>query len=178
MDSLDQVTEYLFRRLVDIATLEAVLGEEEPEEVKSSLTLANEVGAKFAESGLFSDGAKARIYRNRDYFGKTRPWRFQFVQHNGVVVPIEVFDFSKHPRTVERHVGWAKAAFSDVSETDVKQVSCYSVVLPSAEPTKRDSDWIGLLEQKSKIVDWSSRSAMKQFIDERLEVAYGNWNTL
>lgn len=176
-DSASQLVKFLFSSLVSNDEFDEAIGNETPE-VKSSPQLATEVAKMFRQQELTEAFSRPNaIYRSRDLIGKQRPWRFEFVQLNGQLVPMEVFDFRKgSQKAIDHHVAWACNAFTDVREANAKPTNPQAIVMPPERGTNaslKECFELALesLPRTSKVIRWDTMR--ESFLRERREMADG-----
>ncbi len=168
-DDLNYVCDYLYSTLVSNGGVDEI--DEEIDSIKSSKNLESIVATVFREANILGDSSRlnAPIYRDKDIMGANHFHRFAFVQKNGVVRGMEVFDFNTvKSKQLKHHAAWAKVAFDEVRKAMIAhaEVDMVSIVQPAIKPDYKETEQycIDMLQGSCGICDWSNQRERESLV--------------
>lgn len=175
-DSVHDVAMFLYSSLVSEDGMAAALGGETEEvaivRLRVDITKALTSADIFAdEDGAKNENVKHPVRTDVIVNGQKAKHRPAFVQENGRLVVMETVDFtSRQKERAKDHAGWAAFMFTDMESAE-------RISIVRAEPQDEKDENVryalDMLSGTSQIVNWSSSSEQKRFIDERVAVAMG-----
>ncbi len=168
-DDLNYVCEYLYSTLVSNGGVDEL--DEDLNSIKSSKSLEGLVAAVFRDANILGDSSRmnAPVYRDKDLMGANHFHRFAFVQTNGVVRGMEVFDFNTvKSKQLKYHAAWAKVAFDEVKKAmgQHSDVDMVSIVQPAQRPEFKETEQycIDMLQESCGIYDWSNQRERESLV--------------
>jgi len=184
-DTPQELCNYLYGLLVSsgglqeaIGSLQEAKGESEPE--GQSALLRNDIASNFRGRDIMTaHSVRYPVLADQDVKGTSKTWhRVAFYQKaEQDAWAMEPVDFTvTRPKLARDHAAYARYMFNDLHERSrTNGVNINTVALVRCHSSDKRSDdvkrGIEILDGCCSVVNWSDPSAMKRFIDERVDVA-------